>query len=84
MDLLLITSQRQLSLNNSDRLSFEKAAEEIFSTNEFRKIISIWAKKDKLATDISEDNSFKQEVENLTRIKLSRKLKGLLNDTETD
>ena len=41
-------------------------------------------KKDKLATDISEDNSFKQEVENLTRIKLSRKLKGLLNDTETD
>lgn len=84
VDLRLITGQRQLSLNNSDRLSFEKAAEEIFSTDEFRKIISIWAKKDKLATDISEDNSFKQEVENLTRIKLSRKLKGLLNDTETD
>lgn len=77
-------SSAELELNNSDRQAFDQAAQEIFTEDEFKKTIQDWAKKDALAVELAENKNFMDEVKNLTRFKLAKKLKGLTDETETD
>lgn len=79
-----LENSEELRLNNSDREAFEEASQELFSPEEIKKVLQVWAKKDKLSEKMAEDSDFLEEVESLTKFKLSKKLKGLIDETETD
>lgn len=79
-----LENSEELRLNNSDREAFEEASQELFSPKEIKKALQVWAKKDKLSEKMAEDSNFLEEIENLTKFKLAKKLKGLIDETETD
>ena len=73
-----------LELNENDQKAFEKAKSEVFSMDEFAKIVNDWKKKDPEATVLAEDPKFIEEVKQLTEVKLMSKLKGIKDETETN
>ncbi len=73
-----------LELNENDQKAFEKAKSEVFSMDEFAKIVNDWKKKDPAAAVLAEDPKFIEEVKQLTEVKLMSKLKGIKNETETN
>lgn len=83
VDLRFVTEEK-MQLGDSDQESFEQAQKEIFSKKEFLHAALDWAKKDPVAEKAASDDQFRQEVEALAKIKLSQKLKGFADETETD
>ena len=73
-----------LELNENDQKAFEKAKSEVFSMDEFAKIVNDWKKKDPEAAVLAEDPKFIEEVKQLTEVKLMSKLKGIKDETETN
>lgn len=73
-----------LELNENDQKAFEKAKSEVFSMDEFAKIVNDWKKKDPKAAVLAEDPKFIEEVKQLTEVKLMSKLKGIKDETETN
>ena len=73
-----------LELNENDQKAFEKSKSEVFSMDEFAKIVNDWKKKDPKAAALAEDPKFIEEVKQLTEVKLMSKLKGIKDETETN
>lgn len=73
-----------LELNENDQKAFEKSKSEVFSMDEFAKIVNDWKKKDPEAAVLAEDPKFIEEVKQLTEVKLMSKLKGIKDETETN
>ena len=73
-----------LELNENDQKAFEKSKSEVFSMDEFAKIVNDWKKKDPEAAVLAEDPKFIEEVKRLTEVKLMSKLKGIKDETETN
>ena len=73
-----------LELNENDQKAFEKAKSEVFSMDEFAKIVNDWKKKDPEAAVLAEGPKFIEEVKQLTEVKLMSKLKGIKDETETN
>lgn len=77
-------TDEKVALSNSDQASFAQAQAEIFAPEEFQKIIRDWSKKDIVTQKAAQDKQFLQTVENLTKVKIASKLKGINDASETD
>lgn len=81
VDVRLENSQ-PISLNNSDKTSFEQAKKAVFKPETWQDLIADWRKKDPVTARAAASPAFLKEVEELTELKLARSLKGIKDEAE--
>lgn len=84
VDLRFTSDDQQFVLHSNEQAAFAQAGQEIFAPDEFKKLISDWAKKDPLTETAADNDEFIKEVAALTKVKLNNRLKGISDETETN
>lgn len=75
---------KQINLNEADQAILTKAINEVFDKNNFIKATTNLAKKSSYLNKLLQDPTFQTQIRQYTQVKLSQKLKGLQDETETN